>query len=212
MSNPPANGIVKKVHCSPKASLMACTNENWKSQLPWVLLSLWTTPRANGKVSPAEKVTKRLKPKDLDTCSYVFIRNDAHRHMMWPYRGPYCVVKTAPKAYCLMIHGQEDWVKVDRLKLAFLTVDNNGANTEKGHSRVPLENKPPPTQCNQPRRQTVELPGHPFREGILLDDTSEVSAYEKAPVRRYQEPGGAFALLKDTRIENVTLSTIIIVK
>ncbi|XP_064093848.1 uncharacterized protein LOC135206360 [Macrobrachium nipponense] len=55
--NPAANGMVERVHQSLKASLMArCTDEDWKSQLPWVLLGLRTAPRANGKASPAEKV------------------------------------------------------------------------------------------------------------------------------------------------------------
>ncbi|XP_064100840.1 uncharacterized protein LOC135211461 [Macrobrachium nipponense] len=55
--NPAANGLVEGVHRLLKASLMArCTGEDWKSQLPWVLLSLRTAPRANGEASPVEKV------------------------------------------------------------------------------------------------------------------------------------------------------------
>ncbi|XP_066947079.1 igE-binding protein-like [Macrobrachium rosenbergii] len=55
--NPAANGMVERAHCSLKAALIArCTNEKWKEQLPWVLLGLLTTPKANGDTSPAEKV------------------------------------------------------------------------------------------------------------------------------------------------------------
>ncbi|XP_066946106.1 uncharacterized protein [Macrobrachium rosenbergii] len=55
--NPAANGMIKRAHHSLKAALMArCTNERWKEQLPWVLLGLHTTPKANGGASPAEKV------------------------------------------------------------------------------------------------------------------------------------------------------------
>ncbi|XP_066950799.1 uncharacterized protein [Macrobrachium rosenbergii] len=55
--NPAANGLVERLHRSLKASLMArCTAENWKYQLPWVLLGMRTTPRANGDQSAAEKV------------------------------------------------------------------------------------------------------------------------------------------------------------
>ncbi|XP_066950815.1 uncharacterized protein [Macrobrachium rosenbergii] len=55
--NPAANGMVEKTHRSLKAALMArCTDENWKAQLPWVLLGLCTAPRANGDESPMEKV------------------------------------------------------------------------------------------------------------------------------------------------------------
>ncbi|XP_066964198.1 uncharacterized protein [Macrobrachium rosenbergii] len=55
--NPAANGMVERVHCSLKAALMACcTDERWKEQLPWVLLGLCTTPKANGDASPVEKI------------------------------------------------------------------------------------------------------------------------------------------------------------
>ncbi|XP_066963163.1 uncharacterized protein [Macrobrachium rosenbergii] len=46
-----------KVPQVPKVSLMArCTAENWKYQLPWLLLGLRTAPGANGDLSTAEKV------------------------------------------------------------------------------------------------------------------------------------------------------------
>ncbi|XP_066965468.1 uncharacterized protein [Macrobrachium rosenbergii] len=49
--------MVERTHRSLKAALIAhCTDENWKVQLPWVLLGLCTAPRANGEESPAEKV------------------------------------------------------------------------------------------------------------------------------------------------------------
>ncbi|XP_066952489.1 uncharacterized protein [Macrobrachium rosenbergii] len=55
--NPAANGLVERFHRSLKASLMArCTADGWKYQLPWVLLRLRTTPRANGDPSAAEKI------------------------------------------------------------------------------------------------------------------------------------------------------------
>ncbi|XP_066969191.1 uncharacterized protein [Macrobrachium rosenbergii] len=54
--NPAANGLVERFHRSLKASLMArCTAEDWKHQLPWVLLGLRTTPRADSTPSTAEK-------------------------------------------------------------------------------------------------------------------------------------------------------------
>ncbi|XP_066968139.1 uncharacterized protein [Macrobrachium rosenbergii] len=55
--NPAANSMVERAHRSLKAALMAlCTDEKWKEQLPWVLLSLRTAPKANGDASHAEKV------------------------------------------------------------------------------------------------------------------------------------------------------------
>ncbi|XP_066955711.1 uncharacterized protein [Macrobrachium rosenbergii] len=55
--NPAANSLVERFHRSLKASLMAsCTAEDWKYQLPWVLLGLRTAPRDNGNPSAAEKI------------------------------------------------------------------------------------------------------------------------------------------------------------
>ncbi|XP_066970160.1 uncharacterized protein [Macrobrachium rosenbergii] len=55
--NPAANRMVERFYRSLKASLLAhCSAENWKYQLPWVLLRLRTFPRANGSPSSAEKV------------------------------------------------------------------------------------------------------------------------------------------------------------
>ncbi|XP_066967135.1 uncharacterized protein [Macrobrachium rosenbergii] len=55
--NPAANGMVERAHSSLKAALMAhCIDDNWKAQLPWVLLGLRTAPRAGDDESPAEKV------------------------------------------------------------------------------------------------------------------------------------------------------------
>ncbi|XP_066958072.1 uncharacterized protein [Macrobrachium rosenbergii] len=54
--NPEANGMVERFHCSLKASLTArCSGENWKDQLPWVLLGLRTAPRPTGEPSPCRE-------------------------------------------------------------------------------------------------------------------------------------------------------------
>ena len=55
--NPAANGMAERTHCTLKAALMArCTGPDWKSQLPWELLGLRTTPREGLGVSSAEVV------------------------------------------------------------------------------------------------------------------------------------------------------------
>ncbi|XP_068205163.1 uncharacterized protein [Palaemon carinicauda] len=166
--NPAANSMVERTYRALKASLMVnCTDGDWKSRLPWVLLGLCTVPRADGEPSPAKKVygealavpseffptstddtqldhlrdiarkfkpclktyqdsTKYFKPKSLDDCVYVFIRVDAHRQPLTrPFRGPYRVIKKMMKAFLLNMHGQEDWVSIDRMKPSFL----EGSNT-----------------------------------------------------------------------------------
>ena len=55
--NPEANGIVERLHRTLKAALMSrCSSENWKRELPWVLLGLRTTPKDVDDHAPAEKV------------------------------------------------------------------------------------------------------------------------------------------------------------
>ncbi|XP_066978930.1 uncharacterized protein [Macrobrachium rosenbergii] len=55
--NPTANGMIERDHRSLKATLMArCTDKNWNTQLPWVLLGLHTAPKADGNASLANKV------------------------------------------------------------------------------------------------------------------------------------------------------------
>ena len=55
--NPEANGMVERFHRSLKAALMArCSSENWKRELPWVMLGLRTAPKDDDDHSPAERV------------------------------------------------------------------------------------------------------------------------------------------------------------
>ncbi|XP_068203681.1 uncharacterized protein [Palaemon carinicauda] len=195
--NPTANGIVERTHRALKASLMAsCTDVDWKSRLPWVLLGLCTAPRADGEPSPAEKVygealtvpgkffptstddtlldhlrdiakkfrlclktyqdrTKHFNPRNLDDCGHVFVRVDAHRQPLTRlYRGPYRVITESTKAFLLDMHGQEDWVSIDRVKPAFLE-GSDTASMGPGRSRVPPQNKAPGEKSNKQRREVA---------------------------------------------------------
>lgn len=52
--HPQSNGIVERSHQSLKASLCArLSGNNWFDDLPWVLLSLMTTPKLDLRYSPA---------------------------------------------------------------------------------------------------------------------------------------------------------------
>lgn len=55
--NPEANGMAERTHRTLKQSIMArCTDGRWSDHLPWILLSLRTTPKVGIGVSPAEMV------------------------------------------------------------------------------------------------------------------------------------------------------------
>ncbi|XP_066940942.1 uncharacterized protein [Macrobrachium rosenbergii] len=78
-----ANGLVERFHRSLNASLIArCTADNWKYQLPWVLLGLRTAPRANSDLSAAKKVYREslivldeLITQDRDNLTTQRLRN-----------------------------------------------------------------------------------------------------------------------------------------
>lgn len=66
--NPTVNGMVERAHHSLKAALMArCIDDNWKAQLPWVLLGLHTAPRVDGDVSPVLGEFFPTAPDNADT-------------------------------------------------------------------------------------------------------------------------------------------------
>ncbi|XP_064087492.1 uncharacterized protein LOC135202167 [Macrobrachium nipponense] len=103
--NPTANSMVKRVHSSLKASLMACCKgPDWKAQLPWVLLGLRTAPRANSSQYLAEKVygeiltvPGKFLPADSDDPDNPVARLQAAAQKFVPFRETY----TDRKKQCL---------------------------------------------------------------------------------------------------------------
>ncbi|XP_068200655.1 uncharacterized protein [Palaemon carinicauda] len=81
--------------------------------------------------------TKHFKLRILDDCGYVFVRVDAHRQPLTrPNHGPFRVISKTTKAFLLNVHGQEDWVSIDRVKPTFLE-GSDTASVGPGRSRVP---------------------------------------------------------------------------
>ena len=63
-------------------------------------------------------------PTALLTCTFVFVRKDAHRTPLeCPYEGLFKVLERNDKYYTLDIRGRRDTVSIDRLKPAFVDVD-----------------------------------------------------------------------------------------
>lgn len=60
-------------------------------------------------------------PRQLRTCTHVFMRDDAVRKPLTPtYKGPYRVSERNDKAYTILVNAKPKNVSVDRLKPAFL--------------------------------------------------------------------------------------------
>ena len=63
-------------------------------------------------------------PAELWSCSFVFVRHDAHRiPLQCIYNGPFKVLERAAKFFTLDLNVRQDTVSVDRLKPAFLDAD-----------------------------------------------------------------------------------------
>ena len=92
-------------------------------------------------------------PVDLQSCTFVFVRHDAHRTpLRCTYDGPFRVLERAAKYFTLDLNGRRDTVSVDRLKPAFLDSDF-GFHEERGSSTDRLQQPPvppPPDRLQQP--------------------------------------------------------------
>lgn len=61
---------------------------------------------------------------DLETCKYVFVRNDTLvKSLQPPYDGPYRVISRREKTYVINLPGRQACISIDRLKPAFLLDD-----------------------------------------------------------------------------------------
>ncbi|XP_066948600.1 uncharacterized protein [Macrobrachium rosenbergii] len=76
-----------------------------------------------------------------------------------PYRGPHRVIRRAPKAFLLDIHGREVWVTADRLKPASL-LDNKISEETGRRPRVPPQQNSTGTAAPTPKRG----PGRPRKQ------------------------------------------------
>lgn len=91
--------------------------------------------------------------KDLDTCSHVFLREDALRGALTPaYSGPHAVVEKGDKFFKLDIRGKVVTVSVDRLKPAYILNDSSVI----GHT--PLFS--PPQMRSSRSGRTVRFPDY----------------------------------------------------
>lgn len=66
-------------------------------------------------------------PKDLKTCSHVFIRDDqVQKPLVAPYSGPHRVVERGAKTFLIQLPSGAKQVSIDRLKPAYMLEESDG--------------------------------------------------------------------------------------
>lgn len=76
---------------------------------------------------PSHSNSRRLfVPTDLDTCKYVFVRNELMRKSLQPpYDGPYSVIERRGKTFVIKVGDTETTISMDRLKPAYILNEND---------------------------------------------------------------------------------------
>ncbi|XP_035220124.1 uncharacterized protein LOC118193184 [Stegodyphus dumicola] len=106
-------------------------------------------------------------PKDLYTCSHVFLRVDrVKKPLEPPYEGPFLVLQRTPKYFLLSIKNKQVSISVDRLKPAYVLQPNEllSPTSKSDHTSVPSKQTSVPSQqLEQPKKLTrcgrqVKLP------------------------------------------------------
>ncbi|XP_026331379.1 uncharacterized protein LOC113238759 [Hyposmocoma kahamanoa] len=76
-------------------------------------------------------------PRDLSTCSHVFLRQDhVRRPLEPPYDGPFKVIARHPKYFTINVRGKPNKVSIDRLKPAYIMKESSQENSCKPEERT----------------------------------------------------------------------------
>jgi hypothetical protein len=163
--------VLLGIRTSFKADLQESVAELEPVRIPSKLL----TPTAD-PVEPAHLITQlcrhmaRLRPvlaarhaspatfvhKDLQSCTYIFLSQDATRRALGPpYSGPYQVLSRREKTLQLLVRGKPVTMSADRVKPAYvLNESDHGSSTYNSPANTtpaPAVTPPPPPD-NQPTR------------------------------------------------------------
>ena len=78
-------------------------------------------------------------PRDLQTCTHVFMRQDHHRGPLdCPYSGPYRILARSDKFFTLDLNNRVDTVSIDRLKPAFMDEPQAQSQANIPHPTTPV--------------------------------------------------------------------------
>ena len=97
-------------------------------------------------------------PHDLHQAKYVFIRRDAHRTpLQRPYEGPFKVIQPGPKTFIVDVGGKNNTISVDRLKPAYMDLEQPAEVAEPRRRRGrPIKHQPPQTTPDPPQPRPIK--------------------------------------------------------
>ncbi|CAI2738111.1 unnamed protein product, partial [Dicrocoelium dendriticum] len=124
---------------------------------------------------PREQRTPVHVPKDLSTCSHVFLRVDQVRQpLSAPYTGPYRVIKRSSKTLVIDRGGKRDTVSIDRVKPAFIDEQQFVPSSTLTQSTEPPVSTPtfsaPPQAQSSDSSQTNTSHGRKVRKAVCFSD------------------------------------------
>ncbi|CAH8465108.1 unnamed protein product [Dicrocoelium dendriticum] len=127
---------------------------------------------------PREQRTPVHVPKDLSTCSHVFLRVDQVRQpLSAPYTGPYRVIKRSSKTLVIDRGGKRDTVSIDRVKPAFIDEQQFVPSSTLTQSTEPPVTTPsfsaPPQSQSSDSPQTNTSHGRRVRKPVRFSDFVE---------------------------------------
>ena len=96
---------------------------------------VWGCMAANGRLTycmsqlqPVKQMCQSQKQifvhKDLELSTHVWVRRENGRSLESKYVGPYQVIEKNPKYFKIRIGSKEDMVSIDRLKPAYIVINN----------------------------------------------------------------------------------------
>lgn len=125
------------------------------------------------RISP----TPIFTPKNLKTCSHVFLRDDAVRRPLTPpYTGPHLVLERGDKTFVIVLGSGKKTVSIDRLKPAHVLEDLTDTSAHMQSlpppAESPSENAPAteadqPSSTNKTRRGRLIRPPVRFCDGVI---------------------------------------------
>lgn len=114
---------------------------------------------------------------DLQKCNYVFVRDDTVRKPLKPpYVGPFRVIKRGTKVYVIQLPNKQMSISIDRLKPAYMLVDEDNNNVRPapaGAAHVaPAGPSPPP-----PLPHNASLQSYKTRSGRVVKPSVRFNDY-----------------------------------